>query len=601
MKRIKVLIVIDSQEDTLLLLHQLQRGGYLPQYRRVQEEEEMRSALQEDSWDLVISNHKMSRFNSLAALKWVKERGLDLPFIILSGRMGEEAAVEAMKAGAHDYIMKSNMIRLLPVIERELRDAEIRRKKRETEKALMESEARLKYYLKNFPGILYQLDPPSQQPTLFEGRVLDFTGYQKQDFIKGIRDWSSILHPHDLPLAKKGVEALIKGEKSRLEMEYRIINQAEKTVRWIRDIAQRLPGEKGTIHGAIYEVTEIKKAQETLHYLHIHDRLTSLYNRAYLEEQLQHYNTKEQLPISIIMGDINGLKLINDSYGFSTGDAVLIQTTQILKRCCGEKGILARWGDDEFLLLLFQTSQEAAQIICSRIKAETAKAQVEEIPVRIALGSATKENPEENLYQLLQIAENRMHKQKLLEVKSTRGTIISTLLTTLGEKSHETEAHAWRLQKLALQVGEKIELSLEELDRLSLLLTLHDIGKINISEDILTKPGPLTKEEWELMKGHPETGYRIARSTDEFSHVADDIRAHHERWDGTGYPQGLEGEEIPLLARIATIVDSYDVMTNHRPYKKTKTKEEAITELQRCAGSQFDPKLVAAFIDSISE
>lgn len=304
--------------------------------------------------------------------------------------------------------------------------------------------------------------------------------------------------------------------------------------------------------------------------------------------------------ISIIIGDINDLKRINNSYGYLKGDQILIQTTNILKDCCQEGDIIVRWGDDEFIILLLKTSERKVQELCHQIITKIDQRGVEGIPVKIALGSATKEDLNEDIYQVLRRAENRMHQQKLLEVDSTREAIISTLLKTLGENSHETEEHAWRLQKMALKVGEKMGLTIPELDRLSLLLTLHDIGKITISQKILNKPESLTDEEWEIIKRHPETGFRVASSTEDFSHVAYDILAHHEHWDGSGYPKGLKGEEIPLLARITAVVDSYDVMTNYRPYKKTKTPKEALIELKRFAGKQFDPDIVKAFINSIT-
>ena len=130
---------------------------------------------------------------------------------------------------------------------------------------------------------------------------------------------------------------------------------------------------------------------------------------------------------------------------------------------------------------------------------------------------------------------------------------------------------------------------------------MHDIGEINISAEILTKKGPLTAEEWDIIKKHPETGYRIVRATEEFSHVAEDILSHHERWDGSGYPQGLKGKEIPLLARITAIVDAYEVMTSGRPYKKAMPREEIIAELKRWTGRQFDPELADVFLTILKE
>ncbi|MGM0502901.1 MAG: HD-GYP domain-containing protein, partial [Bacillota bacterium] len=242
---------------------------------------------------------------------------------------------------------------------------------------------------------------------------------------------------------------------------------------------------------------------------------------------------------------------------------------------------------------------EQAQQVYDKIKEKCKETKEEEIPISIALGIATKEKTQEGLYQVLKIAEERMYKNKLDESRSTKSHIVKALLKTLGEKSNETEEHAWRMQALAFSMGEKLDLSQDRLDKLSLLATLHDIGKTIVPAEILTKPGKLNDEEWEIIKQHPETGYRIASSTEEFAYVAEEILSHHEKWDGSGYPRGLKGSEIPMLARIITIVDAYDVMTNSRSYKDPMSKEEAIAELKHCSGKQFDPQLVPHFIELV--
>ena len=150
-------------------------------------------------------------------------------------------------------------------------------------------------------------------------------------------------------------------------------------------------------------------------------------------------------------------------------------------------------------------------------------------------------------------------------------------------------------------LGKEINLASVELDKLSLLSYLHDIGKVAVSEKILKKKEKLNKEEWEEIKKHSETGYRIAVSTDEFSHIAKEILNHHERWDGSGYPEGLKGDEIPLLSRILAVVDAYDIMLNGRPYKNKKSVEDALLELKNNAGSQFDPELVEKFVEIIEK
>jgi HD-GYP domain-containing protein (c-di-GMP phosphodiesterase class II) len=214
----------------------------------------------------------------------------------------------------------------------------------------------------------------------------------------------------------------------------------------------------------------------------------------------------------------------------------------------------------------------------------------------MAIGVASKTRPDELLMKILQEAENSMYKQKLTESRSTKSAVVKALLKTLEAKSYETEAHTRGMQQIARLIGKELNLPDAEMSRLKLLITLHDIGKINIAEEILTKKNQLTTEEWETIKKHPEIGYRIARATEEFAHVADDILAHHEKWDGSGYPQGLREKTIPFLARITAIADAYEVMTNGRPYKAAMTTKEIAAEFDRCSGTHFDPALVEIFL-----
>lgn len=179
---------------------------------------------------------------------------------------------------------------------------------------------------------------------------------------------------------------------------------------------------------------------------------------------------------------------------------------------------------------------------------------------------------------------------------STRSIVLDTFLKVLEEKSFETKAHTQQMQDVALKIGRIIGLPEVELNRLRLLITLHDIGKINISEEILKKKEGLSDSEWEVVKKHPEVGYRIVLAAEEFAHVANDILAHHEYWDGGGYPQGLRGEEIPLLARIVAVADAYEVMANGRPYKEPLSREQIIEEFKKHSGRQFDPELVEVFL-----
>ncbi len=345
-----------------------------------------------------------------------------------------------------------------------------------------------------------------------------------------------------------------------------------------------------------WEVVEQKQAEDYIRYMSFHDCLTGLHNRAFLEEEMVRLEGSRDLPISVIMADLNGLKLVNDTYGHTVGDDMLKAAASVLMASCRTEDIITRWGGDEFVLLLPQTTEAEAHDICKRISEAASQYDIAHMPLSLATGVGVKDSAHKRLQEALKDAEDDMYKRKLSESMSVRGAVVHALLKTLEAKSYETEIHTLRMQHIALRIGEEMGLTESDLGRLRLLITLHDIGKINISEEVLTKAGPLNDEEWTQIKRHPEIGHRIANATGEFAHVSEEILSHHERWDGKGYPRGLVGDQIPLLARIVAVADAYEVMTNGRPYKKEMTRQEILDEFKNCAGSQFDPQVVACLL-----
>jgi diguanylate cyclase (GGDEF)-like protein len=348
-------------------------------------------------------------------------------------------------------------------------------------------------------------------------------------------------------------------------------------------------------------LVEIRKHENEIKHLSFHDYLTGIYNRAFFEEELHRLDTERQLPLTIVIGDVNGLKIINDAFGHEKGDELLIKIAKILKESFRSEDIVARWGGDEFTVILPKINLKDTLKIMSRINKKLKKESTKTLPLSIAFGLSTKEDSFQKIDELIKTAEDKMYRHKMIEQQSAHSAIISSLGKALEERDYETSEHVKRMKNLAIELGTIINLSEEALDELTLLAALHDIGKISIADSIILKPRSLTSEEWKIIKKHPEVGYRIAESSAELAPIAKGILYHHEWWDGKGYPKGLTGEKIPLISRIISIVDAYDAMTNDRPYRKALSIKEAISEIRRCAGSQFDPNLAAKFVGIIEK
>ena len=352
--------------------------------------------------------------------------------------------------------------------------------------------------------------------------------------------------------------------------------------------------------GIVRNIDERKKSEEEIKYLSYHDFLTDLYNRYFFEEELKRLDSERLFPISVIIIDINGFKLVNDTFGHEKGDEILKNTAKILKTCFRKEDIVARYGGDEFIIILPSTTKVVAISIVARIHDLFKQKFYKEFIMSLSIGIATKESREQNINELIKIAEDNMYKHKLIEKQSMHSSMITSLEKALEERNYETHEHMRRMRSLALKLGKKLQFSEERLDELSLLSSLHDIGKIAISDNIILSPLKLTNEEHEMMKKHTEIGFRIANSNSDLASIAKGILSHHERWDGKGYPMGLEGKRIPITARTISIIDAYDAMTNDRPYRKAHSKEYAIKELLKYAGKQFDPVLVEQFISIIT-
>ncbi|MDD3172532.1 MAG: diguanylate cyclase [Herbinix sp.] len=344
------------------------------------------------------------------------------------------------------------------------------------------------------------------------------------------------------------------------------------------------------------DVTEKKEQHKKIEYLSFHDSLTGLYNRRFFEEEMKYMDTERNLPLSIIIGDVNGLKLTNDIFGHSFGDILLKNIADVMKRVCRTDDIIARWGGDEFVLLLPKTNIEEANQIIKQIKEEFSKWHIKAIKGSISMGADTKNDMTEMLVEVLNRAEDKMYVVKTLERKEVQSKVIDAIITNLHENNIREKGHSIRVSELCKKLGTDLKLSEVEIRKLKEAGYLHDIGKIILDSKLIDDKFRFDNQDWFEMKKHTIAGYRILNSFDKTTDLAEAVFSHHEHWDGSGFPNGLRREEIPLLARIISIVESYERLLYDSEGNKTMSRIEAVNIIKANANIKFDPQLVESFI-----
>ena len=348
-----------------------------------------------------------------------------------------------------------------------------------------------------------------------------------------------------------------------------------------------------------HDVTESLKHEKDIEYLSFHDALTGLYNRRFMEVELKRLDVPRNYPLTIVQGDVNRLKLVNDAFGHEKGDELIRKAAEAIKTSCRPDDLIARWGGDEFVILLPKTSAEDAQKIIDRIHFTTLSMDVNSIKVSIAFGASTKLEASEELAHHIRQSENAMYKAKSKDSERNRKDIVDVIASTLYHNVPYEELHAKRVSALCRQLAMALGYNDDDVQKIAVAGLLHDIGKVAISKEILTKDGPLNASERDLMRQHPLIGSSVVGPSESGIDISDAILHHHERLDGTGYPLGITQEEIPIPSRIIAIADSYDTMVSQNLYRPPLTKAEAIAELRAHKGTQFDEHLTERFITDV--
>jgi diguanylate cyclase (GGDEF)-like protein/PAS domain S-box-containing protein len=472
------------------------------------------------------------------------------------------------------------------------------------ESALKLSEEKYRLLTEFTSDVIWILDLKKQKYSYVSPSVFQLTGYTSEEAVN--TNLVDTLTPESAIIVQEATEQHLKEFLSDPESQKAYMLEARMKCKsgdviWVEVSAKYRFNESGDIEivGVSRNIEERKKNEREVLYLSYHDQLTGLYNRRFYEEELHRMNFRGNMPLAMVIADVNGLKLTNDAFGHFAGDDLLKKFTSILNKELRAEDVAARIGGDEFVLLLPNTDSAGVEAFVARIKNRISRFRFDYAILSVSFGWAVKETPEEDFEALFNQAEDNMYHKKLAESSDMKNETILLAMRKLFLKNSTEQPHSERVGTLCLEIGRAMKLSDNDLLELELLSKMHDIGKVGVQEEILNKPESLNETELLEIRRHPEIGYQILRSADEYVHIAEAVLAHHERPDGKGYPRSLKQEAIPLPARILAVAEAYDVMLNGSLYKDPMRETDAVQELIDHSGTQFDSEIVKIFIENV--
>ena len=427
---------------------------------------------------------------------------------------------------------------------------------------------------------------------------LNFLGLEREEVVG--KTWNKFTHLADKDQSAELTEKMRMGERGPFNLDKRFIRKDGSIVWGNLSLCVFEPSDEDTLESLCMtiDISERRGEEDRVRYASTHDALTGFYNRTHFEEQINNFSSEGKLPLAVAFGDVNGLRIINEAFGREQGNLLLQRIAAIIKDRLGKENYIARVGGDEVALIFFNTPIGEAELIIRGIREQVSEMLVmDSVRTSVSFGLCEMTKAEDDINEVIKRAEKDVDARKLMESPHMRGRAVYAIINTLHEKNKREELHSRRVSGFCEALAKSLEMSEWQVAEMKLLGLMHDIGKIAISESILNKEGKLTDKEWEEMKRHPEIGYRILFSVEDMAGLAGYVLAHHERFDGKGYPKGLKGFEIPLQSRIVAIADAFDAMTAERTYRTSVTPEDAAKELKKHAGTQFDPALARTFVE----
>ena len=467
--------------------------------------------------------------------------------------------------------------------------------KKNSEQKTLEAEKRFQSLLKNSVSIIAIVDNVGNYVEASDSAA-ELIGIKREELIG--KNFKEVL-PEKNEDFMNTISIINKTKKPKYKEEIYYINNEERIYESIVFPIEQKNNEVVLFGSIANDITDKREKQHQIEYLSLHDHLTGLYNRRYMEDSIKRMDTERNIPFSIIVADINGLKLTNDSYGHEMGDKLLIAAAEILKKSCRREDIICRVGGDEFVILLPNVGEKVIKKILERIKEESQNTKLDSVIVSLAIGYSTKNSKDKDISGVYKEADNNMYKNKLKYGKIMRNKTIETVLLNINNKYDNEQIHSERVSQYCTSIARAMNLSDKEIEDAKIAGALHDIGKIVVPPEILNKQNRLTEDDWETIKKHAITSYQLLKSVDEYANLSEAVLYHHEKIDGSGYPEGLRDNEIPLLSKLIAGADAYEAMTSRRPYQKEKTKKEAIEELKKHSGTQFDKVVVEIFTSKV--